>query len=483
MKTSIRIALITIIIVILGSVMVFAGEPIKLQLDGRFVETDVPPIIENGRTLVPYRALLESMGAEVFWEQDAKMATAILGSHRVQVTIDNNTAFVNGITKPLDVPPRIINGRTLIPVRFVLENLNCAVGWDPDTRTVIITSPEKEGPTVIQSISYEETDSSYRIVARGNDVVKNIRTFAYEDPERYGIDILNAAFPEGVGSIDADNEIFKFVRFSQFDSDTVRIVADLNEKVAGKVSLSDDRSSVFIDFDKPIFAGGDVSRGGQDGPGQDVSEDEDEDISGILPELDWRARGKLVAIDAGHGGSDSGATGKINGKVVIMEKDLNLDIALRVYKMLEEAGANVVLLRDRDITMSLYSRPEAANAMNADLLVSIHNNSAETSAPNGVEVLYYDKVGIEAYGITSGEVAAFIQKELVRKTGLRDRGIISAPHLAVLNKSLMPAVIIEGGFLSNSNDLQVMLTEEYREAYAVAAARGIIHALNAWAER
>lgn len=66
MKTSIRIALITIIIVILGSVMVFAGEPIKLQLDGRFVETDVPPIIENGRTLVPYRALLESMGAEVF---------------------------------------------------------------------------------------------------------------------------------------------------------------------------------------------------------------------------------------------------------------------------------------------------------------------------------------------------------------------------------------------------------------------------------
>ena len=64
--------------------------------------------------------------------------------------------------------------------------------------------------------------------------------------------------------------------------------------------------------------------------------------------------------------------------------------------MLEEAGANVVLLRDRDITMNLYSRPEAANAMNADLLVSIHNNSAETSAPNGVEVLYYDKVGIEA---------------------------------------------------------------------------------------
>ncbi len=133
--------------------------------------------------------------------------------------------------------------------------------------------------------------------------------------------------------------------------------------------------------------------------------------------------------------------------------------------------------------MTLYSRPEAANAMNADLLVSIHNNSAETSTPNGAEVLYYDKVGTEAYGITSKELAACIQKELILETGLKDRGIIDCPHLAVLNKSLMPAVIIEGGFLSNPNDLQVMLTEEFKEGYAVAAARGIINALNAWADR
>ena len=202
-----------------------------------------------------------------------------------------------------------------------------------------------------------------------------------------------------------------------------------------------------------------------------------------MPELDWRATGKLIAIDAGHGGKDPGAAGKINGREVIVERDLNLAIALRLNQLLSSAGASTVLLRDSDITMSLYSRPEAANALNADLLISVHNNSAETATPNGTEVLYYDKVGTESYGITSKEVAAFMQKELVLETGLKDRGIINCPHLAVLNKSLMPAVIIEGGFLSNPDDLQVMLTDEFKEAYAVAAARGIINALNSWAER
>ncbi len=85
--------------------------------------------------------------------------------------------------------------------------------------------------------------------------------------------------------------------------------------------------------------------------------------------------------------------------------------------------------------------------------------------------------------MTSKELAAYIQKELVPEIGLKDRGIINCPHLAVLNKSLMPAVIIEGGFLSNAGDLQIMLTEEYKEAYAIATARGIINALNAWAEK
>ncbi|HPO05067.1 MAG TPA: N-acetylmuramoyl-L-alanine amidase family protein [Bacillota bacterium] len=486
MKAIIRIAAAVIILIFCAAWTAFADGPISLQLDGQTVNTDVAPIIENGRTLVPYRALLESMGAEVFWESKAEMATAILGSHRVQVTINNATAFVNGSIKEMDVPPRIIDGRTMIPLRFVLENLKCDVNWNNDSRTVIITSPQNEGPTEVTKIEYEETESGYHIIASGSDVFKSTRAFAYKEPERYGIDIFNAVFPDKVGTILTDNEVFNSIRYSQFNDDTVRIVVDLNDKVAGRVRLSDDRATVFIDFEKAVTA---INRGERrDDDSNDPINwkelpDEDKDDAAILPELDWRATGKLIAIDAGHGGKDPGAAGKINGREVIVERDLNLAIALRLNQLLSSAGASTVLLRDSDITMSLYSRPEAANALNADLLISVHNNSAETATPNGTEVLYYDKVGTESYGITSKEVAAFMQKELVLETGLKDRGIINCPHLAVLNKSLMPAVIIEGGFLSNPDDLQVMLTDEFKEAYAVAAARGIINALNSWAER
>lgn len=478
MKTHIRIVLMVAIVMIVFSVAAFAGDDIRLQLDGQIIKTDVPPIIEKGRTLIPYRALLESMGAEVYWEKEANMATAILGSHRVQVTIDSKTAFVNGTAKEMDVPPRIIGSRTMIPLRFVLENLDCKVDWDNDTRTVIIESPQNNGPTVVKKIEYVETDAYYSIVVKASDVIKGTRVFSYSQPERYGIDIENALLPDMIGTIAAENQIFNNVRFSQFDKNTVRIVVDLNEKTVGKLSLSEDRSTLNIDFEKM-----DVDTGGNGGGPKDDPGNNEDDFQGILPELDWRATGKLIAIDAGHGGSDPGASGKINGRTVINEKDLNLDIALRLHQLLDYAGANVVLLRDKDVSMALYSRPEAANSMNADLLVSIHNNSATSSAANGAEVLYYDKVGTEQYGIKSKDLAACINNELIKELSLKNRGIKNSPHLAVLNKSLMPAVIIEGGFLSNQGDLQVMLTEEFRESYAVATARGIIKALNTWADK
>ncbi len=485
MKVFIRVILMVAVLTLVfaGAVFAFAESDIKLQLDGQIIKTDVPPIIESDRTLVPYRALLEAMGAEVHWEKEAEMATAILGSHRVQVTIGRTDAFVNGAIKKMDVPPRIINDWTMIPLRFVLENLNCTVAWDGSTRTVIVESPQSEGPTEVSEIIYEETAQSYRIIARGSNIIKSTKTFSYNEPERYGIDIHNAILPEKVGAIAAENTVFNNIRFSQFDEDTVRIVVDLNDKVAGKLSLSEDRSTLYLDFDKPEA---DEGAGSEDEGARDLPDDPgqtDGESTGMLPELDWRASGRLIAIDVGHGGIDPGASGKINGVTVINEKDLNLDIALRLHQLLDDAGANVVLLRDKDIGMSLYERPEAANSLNADLLISIHNNATDkTSVPNGTEVLYYDSVGTENYGISSKLLAEYIQTELLIEIGLKDRGVKNSPQLAVLNKSLMPAVIIEGGFLSNPMDLQAMLTDRYKEAYAVGTARGIINALNYWAE-
>ena len=461
------ITFLVIILSAIGSPTAFAAEEIKLSVDGTIVETDVPPVLESGRTLVPYRALLEALGGEVSWNDEAKTAIATLGSYKVQLTIDSMTGFVNGAQKTLEVPARIINGRTLIPVRFVVENLNCAVEWDNETRTVQITSPEMAGATAIRSITLTETDTAWVITAEGDGLIAGTKIFAYEDPERFGVDILNAAYEEGSGAIESDSELFSAVRFAQFDETTVRVVIDLNEKIAGHVSLSEDRTSVCIAFEK--------ERAGEETGSGDV------DLS-VLPELDWRASGRLVAIDAGHGGTDPGAEGFLDGDHAIWEKEINLPVALRLYELLNAAGVNAELLRDEDVYMTLYSRPEKANALCADLFVSIHNNSSESATPKGTEVHYYNKETDSDYGITSKEFAEYIQTEMASITGLTNRGTRESPKLAILNKSLMPAVIIEGAFLSNESDVTYMITDEYIEDYALAAARGIIEALNASVE-
>ncbi len=488
-KNILRILVLAAIFLTFAVTTAFAAGDVILKLDGNVVETDVPPIIVEGRTLVPYRALLEAMGGTVYWEEKASMATAILGNRRVQITVNNNNGFVDGARKMLDVPPIIKEGRVLIPVRFVLENLGCNVEWDPVTRSVLIESPEKEAPGVITNIDYEEKDEFYRIIVNGVNESLNITSFSYDAPERFGVNIKEASFSQGVGSLKVNNKVMSGVRFSQFDKETVRIVVDLKEKIAGRLSFSEDGNFLFIDFDKKIVN----DQSGQDpakpeDPGQSEDPEQPDQPGNVadasaLPELNWKAKGKLVVIDPGHGGKESGATGKVNGKTVLLERDLNLEIALILNDLLKQAGANVVMIRDRDVWIELYERPAIANKMKADLYISVHNNGYDGSElPNGVEVLYYDKVGIEKYGISSQQMAAFIQEELYPRTGLKDRGIKNSPHLAVLNKTLMPAVIIEGGFMSNPDDLAVILTSEYKQGYAMAAAIGIIKSLNYWVE-
>ncbi len=469
MRRLLGYALLLCLMLALGSIAAFSAEKeVTLKLDGDIIITDVTPLIENGRTLVPYRALLEAMGGDIFWEPDAKMATAVLGDRRVQVTIDNTSGFVNGGVKMMDVPPRIINGRTMIPLRFVMESLNCKVDWDAVSRTVLVTSPETDGCIEVEAIYLEEIKDHYRVVVQADAEIVDARSFAYEEPFRFGMDVGNAIYQDKAGTIAVENDVIRGVRFSQFDNNTVRIVMDLNNKVAGRISLSPERTSLYIDFPRPDIES-EQSRGDWDRGKARPN----------LPKLDWRASGRLIVLDPGHGGRDPGAEGKRNGVHAVWEKDLNLVVALNIYEYLKEAGANVVLLRDDDISMGLYERPEAANLMGGDLYISIHHNAAEVSKPCGTEVLYYGKDGEYKYGLSSRTIGSYIQAEMVSATGLNDRGVKNAPHLAVLNKTLMPAVIVEGGFLSNSSDLETILSEGFAEAYAGAVAKGIIKALNA----
>ena len=88
------------------------------------------PVIVKGRTLVPIRAIIEEMGGSISWDGTERKVTITLKNTKIELWIDKKSALVNGATKELDVEPQIINSRTMIPLRFVTENLGCSVQWD-----------------------------------------------------------------------------------------------------------------------------------------------------------------------------------------------------------------------------------------------------------------------------------------------------------------------------------------------------------------
>ena len=115
-----------------------ADDTIKVTVDGVMVDFDQPPIIENGRTLVPLRAIFEAMGATVEWDEDSQTVTSVLGDITISLQIGSDILYRNGEAITLDVPALIVGGRTLVPARAVAESFGAAVDWVEQTRTVII---------------------------------------------------------------------------------------------------------------------------------------------------------------------------------------------------------------------------------------------------------------------------------------------------------------------------------------------------------
>ena len=116
----------------------------RFTVNGSSATLDSSPVIKNGRTLVPIRAIIEALRGTVGWDGTARKATVTLGSATIDLWIGWNAATVNGMSISIDstnanVVPEIINGRTMLPLRFVTENLGATVGWDAATQTITIT--------------------------------------------------------------------------------------------------------------------------------------------------------------------------------------------------------------------------------------------------------------------------------------------------------------------------------------------------------
>ena len=138
MKKLLCLALSLLMVISSFSVVVLADDEIKVIVNGNTLTMDQNPIIVEGRTLVPLRAIFEALGATVSWDDSTKTAGGTLGAKSVSLQINNTVAKVDGKDVTLDVPAQIVNSRTLVPVRFISESLGANVGWNGETRTVTV---------------------------------------------------------------------------------------------------------------------------------------------------------------------------------------------------------------------------------------------------------------------------------------------------------------------------------------------------------
>lgn len=116
------------------------SEGISVLLNGKKLDFTQSPVIENGTTLVPMRAIFEAMGATVDWNNDTKTVTSVKGDTTISLTLNKNTATVNGKEISLAVPAKLINENTMVPLRFVSESLGADVNWNGESRTITINS-------------------------------------------------------------------------------------------------------------------------------------------------------------------------------------------------------------------------------------------------------------------------------------------------------------------------------------------------------
>ncbi len=335
----------------------------------------------------------------------------------------------------------------------------------------------------ITSIRVSTDADKTRIVVDGTKETE-YKVSVISNPQRIIIDIQNAwVSPNVKKSTTIDSRFAKAVRIAQHDSSTVRVVVESsmgknNYKVfALKGGTTAYR--VVMDLGK---VGGDTSGSNNTNKAEKV----ETPPSGTTPSVTTPSgtttepvftpglKGKIIALDAGHGGSDTGAIGPTG----VTEKGVTLRVAKALQKLLQAEGATVLMTRTTDTEVSpkkvnasdveeLQARCDVGNDGNADIFISMHMDSFTNSTPSGTTGYYYTK-GSKA----SQRLAQYVSEGVVTALGTGNRGTKSC-NFYVVKHTDMPATLVEMAFISNDKEEKLMNSE----AGINRAAEGILNGL------
>lgn len=248
-------------------------------------------------------------------------------------------------------------------------------------------------------------------------------------------------------SLLSSNKFVKNISLSSIDTNKIKIDVEFNDKADVKVNTVKRRYSTLSDGNLQFRS-----------------------YINLVFEEKGSSPSKIIVIDPGHGGSDRGTYANFT-----YEKDLNLDIAKRLSKGLKEKGFEVYMTRTDDRALFLLDRPDPANLLNADLFLSVHNNSVPLDLNmHGVNILRGTTV---LYNSTAPkpakDFANLLMKEISNTLGTNTSPLQDRGGLAVLNSTWIPAVLLEATFQSDDSDAKMMNHRIARQKIANASIEAI----------
>lgn len=186
--------------------------------------------------------------------------------------------------------------------------------------------------------------------------------------------------------------------------------------------------------------------------------------------IEPKKQGPLIIIDPGHGGEDRGTESPF--KPSYQEKSLTLTTSRMVRDFLKQMGYQTQMTRDDDTFIPLKMRASMANEAKPALFVSVHYNSAPSKEANGIEIFYYKSETDKERTAASKKLASTILSKVIERTQAKSRGV-KAANFAVIRETDMPAILIEGGFLTNQEEMQKIKDPAYIKQLALGIAQGV----------
>lgn len=296
--------------------------------------------------------------------------------------------------------------------------LSCSIATAPGKDNIIEVQPLQS----LSKLTWRDGTGGLTLASSG---ILAITTTVEHYPERLVLNVFHAAAAAEEG--ERASGPVRHYRVAKAGPGHVQITLDLRYDAQFKLEISPDRRQATVSFQPSPLAG------------------------------------RTIVLDAGHGGIETGALGRTLG---LREKEINLDVTLRLKELLEGAGASVYLTRIDDTYVPLFARPSFANRLPADMFISIHANAHDDPAVNGFEVFYYP--GKEE----DRRLAGLMLEEMVAVLALLPRGA-KANDFAVLRDSQVISILLELGFLTNVQEEARLATEDFRYRAALAIFRAV----------